>query len=219
VTLKKIRSGASVFAKTPSEFVRAYGNRVTRSDSSVFPVEWIDAAVGPVKAPGSGLVVGVDVSRGMASVAVAVGWVDGEGGVGCVLDEGGATGWVGKRVGEIVLERKAAAVVLSYGPAMVVKAELEAVCLELGVELWDLNVAQSAGAAMRLFDLLKEEGITVGRSDPLREAFLAARGKSVGDRWRFDRDVLVDQAPLIAVSLAVDVAVQLSLKPDWFGMY
>jgi len=72
---------------------------------------------------------------------------------------------------------------------------------------------------MRMFDLLKEEGVTLGKSDPLREAFLAARGKSVGDRWRFDRDVLVDQAPLVAVSVGVDVAVQLSLVGSWSGLY
>ncbi len=41
----------------------------------------------------------------------------------------------------------------------------------------------------------------------------------MGDRWRFDRDVLVDQSPLVAVSVAVDVAVQLSLTGSWSGIY
>ena len=65
---------------------------------------------------------------------------------------------------------------------------------------------RSAAAAMRLFDLLKEEEISLGKHDVLRESFLAARAKPVGDRWRFDRDVLVDQSPVVAVSVAVDVA-------------
>jgi len=205
-----------MFANSPSEFVRAYANRLTRSDASVFPVEWIDKAMsGRVGDAVKGLVVSVDVNRGMSSVAVAVSWLD-DGRVVADLAEfrvGGATGWVGARVAEIVQRHKASAVAISYGPAIVIKPELEKVCDQLGVELWDLNVSQSASAAMRLFDLLKEETITVGQSDPLREAFLAARGRKSGDRWRFDRDVLVDQAPLVAVSVAVDVAVQLSLKP------
>jgi len=218
ITLRSIRSGVALFVKKPAEFIRAYANRLTRSDASVFPLEWIDAAFGAVSAPESGLVV---MNRGMSSVAVGVAWMD-DGKAVADLAEfrmGGATGWVGKRVGEIAGKHKASAVVISYGPAVVVKAELEAVCGELGVELWDLNTVQSASAAMRMFDLLKEESITLGKSDPLRDAFLAARGKAVGDRWRFDRDVLVDQAPLIAVSVAVDVAVQLSLSGDWWGIY
>jgi len=89
----------------------------------------------------------------------------------------------------------------------------------MGVELWDLNVAQSASAAMRTFDLLKEGELLLGKSEPLREAFMAARSKTVGDRWRFDREVLIDQSPLIAVSIAVDVAVQKSLVPTGGFVY
>ena len=89
--------------------------------------------------------------------------------------------------------------------------------MEQGLELRDLNTQQTASAAMRLFDLLKEEGITVGDASPLRDAFLAARSKPVGDRWRFDRQVLVDQSPLVAVACAVDVSSELSLAyTGWF---
>ncbi len=222
VTVEKIRTAGDTFRGTPSEWLRAYGYVLTRSDASVFPVEWVDAAMsGVLPKPGQGLVVAVDVNRGMSSVAVAVAWVDG-GVVFADLAEwkpGGATGWVGRRVGEIVERHGAVAVGLSWGPAVVVKPELEVVERELGVDLWDLNVSQSASGAMRLFDLLKEGGVRLGKSEPLREAFLAARGKSVGDKWRFDRDVLVDQSPLVAVSVAVEVVSQLELTGSWFGIY
>ena len=46
VTVEKIQTAGDTFAGTPSEWLRAYGNVLTRSDASVFPVDWVDAAMG-----------------------------------------------------------------------------------------------------------------------------------------------------------------------------
>ena len=221
VTVEKIQTASDTFAGTPSEWLRAYGNVLTRSDSSVFPVEWVDRVMGKVGKPPSGLVVGVDVNRGMSSVSIAVGWLEDGVFVADLADFrlGGATGWVAGRVSELVERYGAAGVVISYGPAVVLKPELERVCESLGVEFHDLNTVASASAAMRLFDVLKERQISLGQVSELREAFLAARAKSVGDRWRFDRDVLVDQSPLVAVSCVVEVVWMLSQAPGWSGIY
>ena len=216
VTTEAANIMPALLAMAPGEALRAYGNVLTRSDASVFPVEWIDAASkGKLPKPVEGLVVSVDVGRRGAGVAVGVGWVADGVVVGDLAEYrvGGSTGWVAGRVRELVSKYRCENVVMSYGPAITVKPVLEALVEELGVVLWDLNVSQTAAAAMGLFELLKDGDVRVGSPEPLREAMLAARSKSVADRWRFDREVFVDQSPLVAVSVAVDVARQLSLKP------
>ena len=79
VTVEKIATAGDTFKGTPSEWLRAYGNVLTRSDASVFPVSWIDSAMaGRLPAAVDGLCVSVDVALGMGAVSIGVGFVDGE---------------------------------------------------------------------------------------------------------------------------------------------
>ena len=215
MTEKKIRSGAAMFAAQPLEFLRAYGNRMTRSAHAVFTTEWIDQAFVGSLPDAPWLTVGIDVSRGPDGVSVAVGWMEDGHAYADVVEynPGRTTGWVTTTLRQLASRWPVEAVAISYGPAVVLKSELQQAAIDIGIPLRDLNTTDAAGAAMRLFDLVRDGHLHIADMPRVKEAMIEARQKVVGDRWTFRRDVPIDQSPLIAVSLAVDLAWSTAMEP------
>lgn len=200
---------------SPSEFVRAFGNRTTVTLNIVFPDEWLREAWRIIEPPAR-LVLAVDVNEEPAGAALASGHLTDEGSAVRMIEwRYGTPAWVPGKVREVLQNRQVDAVVADFGgPARVIRPELEAICLEHNVPLVD-RVPRDFGADTGSFyDALRERTINIEKSEPLSDAFAGAVRKDLGDLWVVSRRRMsVDASPLVSAILAHGVATELGVKP------
>lgn len=201
------------------QWLRAFGNIATRSDASLFEVAWVETAVqAPVPKAPPRVVFGIDVFSGPDAGSLVAAWIDPHDRLfGVVIERRigvKPAAWLPAALERELRIRPRSTVMIGVGPVITVKADLEHVTQRCNSELIDLNTTGVAGAAMRLYEHMRDGTIAVADLESVFEAAaLAARAKSTGDRWRFDRAVLIDQSPLIALSLAADRAWVERLQP------
>jgi hypothetical protein len=216
MTIDKIRAGAAAFAGDPNGFIRAYGNRLVRSDASAFTEDQLEALfAGTVPVAPGRVAFGVDVDRSPAGAAIWAVWNDGDRFYGRLLaHRSGSPGWLPHALEGYLSEKPGSPVAMGWGPAITLKSELEDLCARRGSDLVDANQTDTATASLRLIEEVREGNVTLGDYESIAyDALYASRTRLQGDKARFDRAALSDQSPTLALAYAVDVAWQETFRP------
>jgi hypothetical protein len=122
------------------------------------------------------------------------------------------------RVAELAKEHSAMVAVNKAGPSGAMIAELEA----LGVEVAAYGPSDVADATTRLYDGVADQRIRVrsSRGDPLSLAVAGAGKRIIGERWYWGRTSgTVDISPLVALTLAYDMASANARTPEPFAIW
>jgi hypothetical protein len=151
--------------------------------------------------PGEPVAFAADITpeRSAASVAVASRREDGRLHVE-VIDYRPGTGWVAKRLTELIAKWSPCAVVIDgAGPAGSLIAALEAD----GVEVVKPSGREAAQAAGQFYDAVVEGDLRHLDQAPLTAALAGARRRDLGEAWAWARKATsVDISPLVACTLA-----------------
>lgn len=185
-----------------SEFRRAYLNQwTTLGTDRVIPADEWDAVCERDAKPKNPIRLALEVNedRSLGSLA-AVG-----DGVGELVDTFDGMGRVVARCVEVAKKQKAQLVVDNTGPAVTLADEIEA----KGVKVQRCTGPEVAVATGRFYDAVKDRTITVRASGLLDVAAAAARKKSLGDRFVWNRtSASADVTPIIALTLAFGAPVK-----------
>lgn len=167
-----------------------------------------------LKSSGAGVpsaqAVGVDVAPESESASIAVSAMR-PGGVGHVevVDCRRGTSWVVDRLAGVLERQKPAAVgVDASGPVQQLLPELRTACKSARVALVELSARSYAGACSDLVEAVRDRRVTHVDQDWLNTAVMAGRRRHYGDAWMWDRRVMADVTPLIAVTVARRAAVE-----------
>lgn len=143
-----------------------------------------------------------------------------------LVDRRGGTGWIAKRIADLVDRHDSLAVVCDpYGPAGSLVTELE----ELGIEVRQVTAREHANACGGLYDLVQQsvQALDGEELDPgqllrhlgqphLEAAVKAATRRPLGEAWGWSRKGGVDISPLVAVTLALWGAATVAPTPKKF---
>ncbi|MCU1590037.1 MAG: hypothetical protein JWP11_1293 [Frankiales bacterium] len=137
--------------------------------------------------------------RSMASIAIAGLRTDGRTHLEVALREPG-TSWVVERMVEFQRKHRSHPLMLDpAGPAGSLITDLE----RAGVRLTLVSTREYGQACGALYDAVKTKRIAHrGNQQPLTDALLAARKRTLGDAWAWDRKDNTDISPLVAITLA-----------------
>ena len=120
------------------------------------------------------------------------------------VEDRGGTGWLPKRLGELVAEHRPAGVVCDgYGPAASLIPALD----ELNVEVTTFDAGDHGQACGRLVDVIAQGEIRHVADDPLLQAIKAAKTRPLGDAWAWSRrNSSGNISPLVSATLALSAA-------------
>jgi hypothetical protein len=181
------------------DFRRSMLNQKTISDERVIPVGVWGEVCSEGVAPSGRLVFALDVNPERSASAVAVADPEGRGEL---VEFRSGVGWVVDRVVELCQRWEAAVRLDAYSPAGSLADELVA----RGVRVERYSTREVSYACGSFFDRLMDGKVEVRRHAALDEAAAGARRRSTGDSWVWARrDAECDVAPLIALTLALDV--------------
>ncbi len=215
VTEQSIRSALEIMS--PSEFVRAYCNRLVEATSEEIPAEWWEATAAPyADIPEGGVTIGIDVGVGPDSASMAVAWPT-EAGQHVELADyrQGPLEWLMPRLVELVDRYDPAGLVMDVvGPANLIAGEVRRLAEDRRVPLRVPKSHDVAAACAFTYDGLRKGTLTHGVAEPLDRAVLGAVRKSFSDTWAWSRrQSRHDVSPLLAAALAAWSVNEQSLVP------
>lgn len=202
--------GAQGFAR---ESLGAWPKQLAFGNDVIDPQTW--AARGDADSrPGEALVLGIDVSPGGRSAAIATAGRRDDGRLHTkIIDYRPGTGWLVERVVELRDKFGPIRILLDpAAPAGAFIADLAEVGIKTGKveltgepELLELvggqEMAQACGA---LINDLTEDRVRHCDQDALNDAVTQAKAKRTGDAWKWDRvDASGDICPLVAITVAL----------------
>ena len=191
----------------PEEFERAFLNRWTTGEARVIPKEVWDAVNGEHK-PDGGFCFGVDAApdRSWASIVVVDSTSRGE-----LIEHREGVTWMIDRLAELGKKYDATVAIDVKGPAASLIPDLETV----GVRLEKFTADRVANATARIYDAIADRQIKIRRHPDLDTAAAGARKRISGEKWYWGRtSASVDISPLVALTLAYDLAVSLGRTPE-----
>lgn len=214
----------SMDSMSPGEFMRAFGNVVTSSDSDLFPPEWWPRSLNAFQArPDKGLVFGFDVSFDPAGASIAAAWPTEHGWHTELVERqaGGDSLWMAQRMKSLVIQHRPLGVVTAGGgPARSIAEQVKALCTTYAVPFRQLAVQDMAASHQLFYDLLRSETLTHGDSTSLAEAVARVRVRDAGDQWRFDRRATrVDCSPLFAAAAALFAGQEYQATKPKYAIY
>lgn len=178
---------------SPSEFLRAYGNRPTGGADLVIPGEVWRRVCDPAGSPAEPLRFGMDVAGDRSSASIVA---CGANNVLELVDQRPGTAWVQERCNELTRKHGTQVAIDFGGPAGVLADGLDR-C----VRLQGRDVIQACGA---MYDAIVEAAVTFRLDDAMTAAVEGVVKKPVGDQWVWSRKAsLVDVTPLMAATLAL----------------
>lgn len=204
----------------PNDIIRYYGNRTVASMVSIFPSEWVTAALRVIDPPME-MILAVDVNNSPAGASLVSGHMTEDGNIATRLIQNVQTGsqrWIFDTIREIHQKRTIETIVGDFGgPSRQIYEELKDLCEnELFVPLVDRKPRDLGADTLRFYNDLKDNKTFLDKSDPesLTEALAAAKRKYLGDVWVVSRNPMaVDASPLIATILAHGMTYELALTP------
>jgi hypothetical protein len=194
---------------SPGEFMRAYGNVLTQTDSEWIPGDWWSRSFDGFQVRSDdGLVFGFDVNLDPAGVCVSVAWKRPDGGwhVEVVEYQGGeGSSWLEPKLKGLVESWRPVGVVsVGGGPVREIGSRVKAFCDSRAVPYRSLSMQDFAASSQGLYEALRVESVSHGESVALDGAVGRVRVKEAGDLWRFDRRASrVDVSPLVSVAAAL----------------
>ena len=194
------------------EFRRAFLNQWTVSEERVIPAALWNAIQQDVQ-PEGGLVFGVDAMPDRSRGSIVA--VDSQKRCELIDHRPGVT-WMLERIDELVTKWAAQVVIDSRGPAASLIPELE----DRGVPVVKYGSTEMAAATARLFDAIADREPKVRPHPDMDQAVAGARKRIVGDSWYWGRTAAhVDVSPLVALTLAYDLAVSNARTPEPFAIW
>lgn len=194
----------------PEEFERAFLNRWTTGESRVIPKEVWDAVCSADLKPDGGICFGIDATpdRSRGSIVAMDSMRRGE-----LVDNQDGVTWMVARVEELAKKFSAKVAIDSKGPAASLIPDLKA----HGVSIVEYDAGMVADATARTYDAIADGFVKVRsvHGDPLDTAVAGARKRVSGERWYWGRsNATVDVSPLVALTLAFDLALKTKRKRD-----
>jgi hypothetical protein len=182
---------AGVLADMPGEYVRAYGNRWTKTLERAIDGNLWQAAATPRPLPAGRVVLAADVAQDQTRGAI----VACNGGVLEVVESRPGTAWVAGRVRELVARWDPAAVLVDRaGPSSTVADDLTNPERDPDtrrrpdpVDLFPMTTSTYAAACARFMDDLTNRRILYRAAPALDAAVDAAATRKVGDGWVWAR--------------------------------
>ena len=194
------------------EFRRADLNLRTVSDERIIPLALWNALQADVR-PDGGLVFGIDAMPDRSSGSIVC--VDSSRRVQVVDHHPGVT-WMVERAQELAAKYDAQLVIDGKGPAAALVPEIEAD----GTVVKVYGAAEVAFATARLYDAIADREMEVMPDEALNLAVAGARKRIFGDTWYWGRsNAHVDVSPLVALTLAYDLAVSNARTPEPFAIW
>jgi hypothetical protein len=200
---------------SPPQWMRAYGNVRVDQDIKTIPGEWWTRAARAV-APEAGLVLAVDAS--IAGVSIAGSFPTGPEVFHVELidhQNGGETNWVLPRLVTLIERLAPKAIVFdAVSPISPLAPSLADLAERTGLVLLEQGARARARSDLFLFGALRDAELTHNSAPALDAAAEKVQTEKAGDLWRFSRKMpKADPSPLIACSLALFAAHELSLEP------
>jgi len=169
----------------------------------------------------SRLVVAVDVAPDAVSSSIAVAGVreDGRGHVE-VVEAALGTRWVADRLEGVIGRHEPLAVAVdAAGPVQQLVPELEAVCKAADVKFVKVPARAYAAACGEFVQAVKDKRVAHIGQGWLDDAVAGGRRRAYGDAWMWDRRVGVDITPLVAVTVARRVSIEVEDQQFFAGAY
>ncbi len=174
------------------KFLRAFGNRRSKSAERIIPAAVWDAVQDPTASADEVATFALDVNRDATSSTIAVS----DGDVVEVVEHGPGTAWAVKWFADRDYRR---VVLDGRGPAASLVGELEA----CGLTVDALPTGKVASACFGFYVAVAESTVRVRPDQLLDDAVAGAARKAVGDRFTWSRSTSGhDVTPLMAASLA-----------------
>ena len=192
----------------PEEFERAFLNRWTTGEARIIARELWDAVNSADLKPDGGFCFGIDAApdRSSGSIVAVDSMRRGE----LVEHQDGVT-WMVARVEELAKKFSAKVAIDSKGPAASLIPDLKA----HGVSIVEYDAGMVADATARLYDAVADGFVKIRRHPDLDIAVAGARKRVSGERWYWGRsNATVDVSPLVALTLAFDLALKTKRKRD-----
>lgn len=222
---------------TPSEKIRAMGNRLTATASALFPEAWVKQAFEATLPLPEKMVLGVDVSASPPGATVSYAFVeDGVAKGGTYRWKYGAPHWVADQVAQLIREFKIEAVVADWAnqPSEAIHEALRIVCEKRRIPLVEPTSRQVGsynyafyeglrphdcesaheGEEIESCDLHGLQSVVLRRTPEMETAIRSSESRASGEYWYISRKKSkTDQSPVVATILAMGVAKELSLRP------
>lgn len=181
-------------AMTIDDFSRSYGNRTSRTNDELIPLDsWRDVTARNV-APAGPLAFAIDVSPDRRTAAIAAADADGNAEL---IEYRSGVGWLPDRLDELRDRWSARTVRHKQSPAGAIDL----------TDIDDLGTEDVIRACGSLFDAVVDDKVAIRPDPALDQAVAGAIKRDVGDAWLFSRKSSAeDVTPLIAVTLALYAA-------------